>query len=117
MFKGCFLKATGLIPRFFLDGRINDCADKGAAGAVEGGPGCQGEGLELPTSLPASEAENRKYWISSLSFIFRFQSIFSSNHSCHTRKKFLVLHRTRIFYVWSTNEECLRCFSLKVASK
>ena len=76
MFKGCFLKATGLIPRFFLDGRINDCADKGAAGAVEGGPGCQGEGLELPTSLPASEAENRKYWISSLSFIFRFQSIF-----------------------------------------
>mgnify|MGYP001164294489 FL=1 len=59
IFKGCFLKATGLIPRFFLDGRINDCAVKGAtAGAVEGTPGCHGEGLELPTSLPASEAEN-----------------------------------------------------------
>ena len=54
MCKGCFLKANGLIPRFFLDGRRG--AEAGAVGAEEGRPGCQGEGLELPTSLPASEA-------------------------------------------------------------
>ena len=58
MCKGCFLKANGLIPRFFLDGRRG--AEAGAVGAEEGRPGCQGEGLELPTSLPASEAAKNK---------------------------------------------------------
>ena len=50
--KGCFLKATGLRPRSFLEARLD-----GPDEANDGMPGCQGEGIELPTSLPASEAE------------------------------------------------------------
>ena len=51
---GCFLKATGFLKRSFLETRIEE-ADE-AIEAV-GMPGCQGEGIELPTSLPASETE------------------------------------------------------------
>ena len=52
---GCFLKATGFLVRSFRDTRF-ESPDEGN----EGMPGCQGDGIELPTSLPASEAEKIK---------------------------------------------------------
>ena len=55
--KGCFLKATGLRPRSFREARLDGADEANEAGM----PGCQGDGIELPTSLPASEAEIDKY--------------------------------------------------------
>ena len=48
--EGCFLKATGFKPRLFREG----------AGPSSFGRGNCGQGLALPTSLPASEAEKEK---------------------------------------------------------
>ena len=54
MWEGCFLKALGLQPLAFREGRVPTV---GVAVVEEARtPGCHGEGMELPTSLPASEA-------------------------------------------------------------
>ena len=37
-----------------------DCTVEAAAAAVVAAAGCHGEGMELPTSLPASDAGRRK---------------------------------------------------------
>ena len=47
------MKALGLQPLAFREGRVPDVV----VAVVEAKtPGCHGEGMELPTSLPASEA-------------------------------------------------------------
>ena len=67
--RGCLLKGLGLFPRSLREGRIPPLGPEmvGVAevGPIEGVvmPGCHGEGIELPTSLPASEAEKRKLYM------------------------------------------------------
>ena len=53
--KVCLLKATGFLNLSFLVARFDEVDD-----AIEESPGCHGDGMELPTSLPASEAEKIK---------------------------------------------------------
>ncbi len=55
--KGCFLKATGLHERCLREIRDTPpLLEEVVGGAKEGILGCHGLGIELPTSLPASEA-------------------------------------------------------------
>ena len=55
--EGCFRKAFGLLPRIFRDA-LGPPILVGVATPPVGCrmPGCHGEGIELPTSLPASDA-------------------------------------------------------------
>ena len=59
--EGCFRKAFGLLPRIFRDA-LGPPILVGVATPPVGCrmPGCQGEGIELPTSLPASDAVKNK---------------------------------------------------------
>ena len=59
--EGCFLKAFGLLPRIFRDA-LGPPILVGVATVGCRMPGCHGEGIELPTSLPASDAvkKNKK---------------------------------------------------------